>query len=84
MSIIEFILLIIVWSFLGFVLLDCLGMLDTSIEGFSFLNPKWIYNRYKRMNYIGVFFMFIILNIASPIVTAIYWTSVLLTFGRKE
>lgn len=83
MTIIEFILLIIVWSFLGFVLLDCFGLLDTT-KGFNLLNPKWIYNHYKKLNYIGVFLMFIILNIASPIVTAIYWTSVLLTFGRKE
>ena len=83
MTIIDFILLIIVWSGLGFVLLDRLGLLDPA-KGFNLLNPKWIYNHYKRLNYIGVFLMFIILNIASPIVTVIYWTSVLLTFGRKK
>lgn len=84
MTIIEFIVLIIVWSFLGFVLLECIGIFDTTIKGFSFLNPVWIYNHYKKLNYIGSFFIFIILNIASPIVTVIYWTSVLFTFGRKK
>lgn len=59
----------------------------------NFLNPIWLYDRYDKLNYLGIFFAFLGYNLACPIMSVCYWIVKLLmatkiykifTIGRKR
>ena len=86
-----FIILPIVWSLIGFFILD--GYENNSFvfnrysdSSFAYLNPVWLYNNYK-VNIIGALLLTILFNALCPIITVIYWIIKLVywicTVGRK-
>ena len=69
---------ICMWSAIG-------GAVATAFntQGFEFVNPMWIYNRYN-VNIIGVLVLTIIINLICPIGSIIYWFYKLCTIGRRR
>ena len=80
------------WSIIGVVLLGISGIIDNT-KDLEFLDPVWLYNRYDKLNYLGIFFVFLGYNLISPIMSICYWLAKLLmatkiykifTIGRKK
>ena len=80
------------WSIIGVVLLGISGIIDNT-KDLEFLDPVWLYDRYDKLNYLGIFFVFLGYNLISPIMSVCYWIAKLLmatkiykifTIGRKE
>ena len=80
------------WSVIGVVLLGISGIIDNT-KDLEFLDPVWLYDRYDRLNYLGIFFIFLGYNLISPIMSVCYWIAKLLmatkiykifTIGRKK
>ena len=80
------------WSVIGVVLLGISGIIDNT-KDLEFLDPVWLYDRYDRLNYLGIFFVFLGYNLISPIMSVCYWIAKLLmatkiykifTIGRKR
>ena len=80
------------WSVIGVVLLGISGIID-STKDLEFLDPVWLYDRYDKLNYLGIFFVFLGYNLISPIMSVCYWIAKLLmatkiykifTIGRKR
>ena len=80
------------WSIIGVVLLGISGIID-STKDLEFLDPVWLYDRYDKLNYLGIFFVFLGYNLISPIMSVCYWIAKLLmatkiykifTIGRKK
>lgn len=84
--------IIIGWSVIGLMILAAIGLFNTT-KDLNFLDPVWLYDRYDRLNYLGIFFVFLTYNLASPIMSVVYWIAKLLmatkiykifTIGRKK
>ena len=80
------------WSVIGVVLLGISGIIDNT-KDLEFLDPVWLYDRYDKLNYLGIFFVFLGYNLISPIMSVCYWIAKLLmatkiykifTIGRKK
>ena len=80
------------WSVIGVVLLGISGIIDNT-KDLEFLDPVWLYDRYDKLNYLGIFFVFLGYNLISPIMSVCYWIAKLLmatkiykifTIGRKR
>lgn len=80
------------WSIIGIVLLGISGIIDNT-KDLEFLDPVWLYDRYDKLNYLGIFFVFLGYNLISPIMSVCYWIAKLLmatkiykifTIGRKR
>ena len=80
------------WSIIGVVLLGISGIIDNT-KDLEFLDPVWLYDRYDKLNYLGIFFVFLGYNLISPIMSVCYWIAKLLmatkiykifTIGRKK
>ena len=80
------------WSVIGVVLLGISGIIDNT-KDLEFLDPVWLYDRYDKLNYLGIFFIFLGYNLACPIMSVCYWIAKLLmatkiykifTIGRKR
>ena len=80
------------WSVIGVVLLGISGIIDNT-KDLEFLDPVWLYDRYDKLNYLGIFFIFLGYNLISPIMSVCYWIAKLLmatkiykifTIGRKK
>ena len=80
------------WSIIGIVLLGISGIIDNT-KDLEFLDPVWLYDRYDKLNYLGIFFVFLGYNLISPIMSVCYWIAKLLmatkiykifTIGRKK
>ena len=70
--------IVVSWSVVGFVLSDIL----INSEGFEYVNPVWIYKRY-RVNYFGAAVLCILYNLICPIGSICYWIYKLCTVGRR-
>ena len=84
--------IILGWSIIGVVLLGISGIIDNT-KDLEFLDPVWLYDRYDKLNYLGIFFVFLGYNLISPIMSICYWLAKLLmatkiykifTIGRKK
>ena len=84
--------IILGWSVIGVVLLGISGIIDNT-KDLEFLDPVWLYDRYDKLNYFGIFFIFLGYNLISPIMSVCYWIAKLLmatkiykifTIGRKR
>ena len=84
--------IILGWSIIGVVLLGISGIIDNT-KDLEFLDPVWLYDRYDKLNYLGIFFVFLGYNLISPIMSVCYWIAKLLmatkiykifTIGRKK
>ena len=84
--------IILGWSVIGVVLLGISGIIDNT-KDLEFLDPVWLYDRYDKLNYLGIFFIFLGYNLISPIMSVCYWIAKLLmatkiykifTIGRKR
>ena len=73
-----FAFIIMPWSIVGFVLFNM--VIDS--EGFEYVNPVWIYKRY-RVNYFGAAVICILYNLICPIGSICYWIYKLCTVGRR-
>ena len=80
------------WSIIGVVLLGISGIIDNT-KDLEFLDPVWLYDRYDKLNYLGIFFVFLGYNLISPIMSVCYWIAKILmatkiykifTIGRKR
>ena len=80
------------WSVIGVILLGISGIIDNT-KDLEFLDPVWLYDRYDKLNYLGIFFVFLGYNLISPIMSICYWLAKLLmatkiykifTIGRKK
>lgn len=87
MTIVENIFAILfAWNIIGTLPLGIIAIttdFGRKASGLEFLNPKYIYNNIK-VNYFGCFWLFLIINLASPILTICYWFYKLCTAGRKN
>lgn len=54
----------------------------TNSRGFEFVNPIWLYKKY-RVNWFGAAFLAIIFNILAISCAVCYWIYKLCTVGRK-
>ena len=70
--------IVVSWSVVGFVLSDIV----INSEGFEYVNPVWIYKRY-RVNYFGAAVLCILYNLICPIGSICYWIYKLCTVGRR-
>ena len=64
--------IILGWSIIGVVLLGISGIIDNT-KDLEFLDPVWLYDRYDKLNYLGIFFVFLGYNLISPIMSVYYW-----------
>ena len=69
--------IILGWSVIGVVLLGISGIIDNT-KDLEFLDPVWLYDRYDKLNYLGIFFVFLGYNLISPIMSVCYWIAKLL------
>ena len=52
-------------------------------EGLSFFNPIRNYKKWYLMNWFGVIFFTLLLNIILPTLAFVYWFYKICTFGRR-
>ena len=65
----RFIILIVLWSILGFLIPMCTSLGE---DGFCYVNPIYIYNRWK-VNWFGCFILTLIFSLICPLGTIGYW-----------
>ena len=70
--------IVVTWSVVGFTV----SMTAINSEGLEYVNPVWIYKRY-RVNYFGAAVLCILYNLICPIGTICYWIYKLCTVGRR-
>ena len=70
--------IVVTWSVVGFTV--CMTAINS--EGFEYVNPVWIYKRY-RVNYFGAAVLCILYNLICPIASICYWIYKLCTVGRR-
>ena len=70
--------IVVTWSVVGFTVY----MTAINSEGFEYVNPVWIYKRY-RVNYFGAAVLCILYNLICPIGSICYWIYKLCTVGRR-
>lgn len=70
--------IVVSWSVVGFMISDIV----INSEGFEYVNPVWIYKRY-RVNYFGAAVICILYNLICPIGSICYWIYKLCTVGRR-
>ena len=70
--------IVMLWSAVGLVV----SMTAINSEGFEYVNPVWIYKRY-RVNYFGAAVLCILYNLICPIGSICYWIYKLCTVGRR-
>lgn len=75
----EIILIIIFVSFI-----DTIILVLNDISDFSFFNPICNYKNWSSMNWFGVIFFTLLLNIAFPVYAFGYWFYKLCTVGRNK
>lgn len=63
-------------------LITCLVGEFTMADGLEFVNPTWLYKRYK-INWFGAIFIAILFNILCFPFSICYWFYKLCTVGRK-
>lgn len=79
-EIIEFIFWFIVWATVFEFVLFCL----VDLEDLSFCNPIRNYKKWSNINWFGVIFFTLLLNIICPVYAFGYWFYKLCTVGRKK
>jgi len=72
--------LILVWNLVGF-WIWCI-VLSHDWKRIRFLNPIWIFKKCK-VNILGTILLFLFFNLASPMISIIYWLYKLCTVGRR-
>ena len=72
------IFIVVTWNVVGFTV----SMIAINSEGFEYVNPVWIYKRY-RVNYFGAGVLCILYNLICPIGSICYWIYKLCTVGRR-
>ena len=70
--------IVVTWSVVGFTV----SMTAIDSEGLEYVNPIWIYKRY-RVNYFGAAILCILYNLICPIGSICYWIYKLCTVGRR-
>lgn len=70
--------IVVTWSVVGFTV----SMTAINSEGLEYVNPVWIYKRY-RVNYFGAAVLCILYNLICPIGSICYWIYKLCTVGRR-
>ena len=70
--------IVMLWSTVGF----ALSIIAINSEGLEYVNPVWIYKRY-RVNYFGAAVLCILYNLICPIGSICYWIYKLCTVGRR-
>lgn len=74
---------VVLWSFLGLLLLVCFndeGRFPFWASGFEFVNPVYLYEN-SKLNAFGAILVSIFMGLICPIGTIIYWVYKLFTFG---
>jgi hypothetical protein len=78
----DILVLLFLWSFVEFGIIikywDC-----SNTEGFHFFNPIYNYKAWNKMNWFGVIFFTLLLNIVCPVFSLCYWFYKLCTVGRE-
>ena len=69
---------VVIWSVVGVTV----SMTAINSEGLEYVNPVWIYKRY-RVNYFGAAVLCILYNLICPIGSICYWIYKLCTVGRR-
>ena len=69
---------VVIWSVVGVTV----SMTAINSEGLEYVNPVWIYKRY-RVNYFGAAVLCILYNLICPIGSICYWSYKLCTVGRR-
>ena len=69
---------VVTWSVVGLTV----SMTAIDSEGLEYVNPVWIYKRY-RVNYFGAAVLCILYNLICPIGSICYWIYKLCTVGRR-
>ena len=77
MEVVIFLIIVglILWSFLGLLLLLCFnseGRFPFGASGFEFINPVYLYKN-SKVNIFGAIFVSILMGLICPIGTIIYW-----------
>ena len=81
----EWIFLLIIWNFFGFVILAAIkeggtgGVIEYT-KGWGFVNP-WCVKKYNNVNWFGAFIVAMIYSTFCPIATIIYWLYMACTAG---
>ena len=73
------------WSILGLLVIClCSKRIDygMGVENFNAFNPCWVYDNFS-VNYFGCIMLTLIINLACPIGSIIYWFYKLCTIGRR-
>ena len=73
------IIVMLLMTYILFVFAVCDGL---NTDGFEFVNPIWIYKRFK-VNWFGTIFLMIVFNILALPFAIGYWFYKLCTVGRN-
>ena len=81
------IFLIILWNVCGTIILlaiaGCTAGWLEKCQGWECVNPYWVYNYCKSVNWFGATVLALLCTAASPAMALIYWFYKLYTVGRK-
>jgi len=78
MSAYDHFIFILIIICVEFVILEFINQLDLTI-----FNPFRNYEKWNSMNWFGVIFFTVVLNIIFPVLSICYWFYKLCTYGRK-
>lgn len=87
MDIVLLISLMILWNLGGALVLLVIAGCTTGwlgeCQGWECVNPYWVYNYCKSVNWFGATVLALLCTVASPIMALIYWFYKLCTVGRR-
>lgn len=76
---------IFIWSIFGLMIICAISKridYGMNVENFEAFNPKWVYNNFS-VNWFGCIILTLIINLACPVGSIIFWFYKLCTIGRK-